>query len=166
MTIAEFDHVDIDKKKELLQKCCGSSAWINKMLQVFPVNDLIDLLEYADEKWYECKPEDWLEAFEHHSTIKDIKSLRENFSTTERASDEQAGVNEITEELLEAISDGNRLYHEKFGFIFIVYATDKSAKEILALLQERLLNKPEDEIKIAAAEQNRITKSRLEKLFV
>lgn len=167
MTIAEFDHLDINTKKELLQKCCGSSSWVNKMLHIFPVNDLIDLLEYADEKWSECKQEDWLEAFEHHPMIGDVQSLKEKFSATAQwASDEQSAIHETSEETLEAISVGNRLYHEKFGFIFIVYATGKSAKEMLTLLQRRLLNKPEDEIKIAAEEQIRITKKRLEKLFV
>ena len=71
MTIADFDHLDSSKKKELLFNCCGSSAWVKEMLEIFPVNDLLDLLEYAEEKWFDCNPADWLEAFEHYPRIGD-----------------------------------------------------------------------------------------------
>ncbi len=166
MTIAEFDHLSSDTKSELLQNCCGSATWANEMLTVFPVNDLIDLFEYADEKWNECKSGDWLEAFTHHPAIGDVNSMKEKFyATADWAQVEQSGVSDASQELLNALAEGNKKYHEKFGYIFIVYATGKPAKEMLTLLEERLKNNPEDEIKIAAAEQIRITKNRLEKLF-
>ena len=60
MTIADFDHLAESEKKVLLQKCCGSSGWVSKMLRIFPVNDLIDLLESADDAWEECKKNDWI----------------------------------------------------------------------------------------------------------
>lgn len=166
MTIAEFDHLNDDKKKEILHNCCGSATWVNKMLTVFPVNDLLDLFEYADEKWNECKKDDWLEAFEHHPAIGDVNSMNEKFyATADWAQVEQAGANDASQEILDALAEGNKSYHEKFGFIFIVFATGKSVNEMLTLLQERIKNRPENEIEIAAAEQIRITKNRLEKLF-
>ncbi len=166
MTIAEFDHLDNERKKELLQKCCGSSSWVNKMLTVFPVNDLLDIFEYADEKWSECKQEDWQEAFDHHPATANVNSMKEKFyATADWAQVEQTGANNASQEILDALAEGNKCYHEKFGFTFIVFATGKSASEMLVLLQERLKNNPEAEIEIAAAEQIRITKNRLEKLF-
>ncbi len=166
MTIAEFDHLDYDKKKELLHNSCGSSAWVNKMLHVFPVEDLVDLLEYAEEKWDECKQEDWLEAFTHHPAIGDIKSIKEKFyATADWAQVEQAGADEASQEILQSLAEDNKIYHEKFGYIFIVFATGKTGEEILAILHDRLKNNPGEEIKIAAAEQIQITKNRLEKLF-
>ncbi len=59
----------------------------------------------------------------------------------------------------------NQAYFDKFGWIFIVCATGKSAEEMLSLLQARLPNQPEDELRIAAAEQNKITLLRLRKLL-
>ena len=59
----------------------------------------------------------------------------------------------------------NRAYFDKFGWIFIVCATGKSAEEMLALLEARLPNDPQTEIRIAAAEQNKITLLRLGKLL-
>lgn len=136
------------------------------MLTAFPVEDLVDLEECAVEKWYECTEEDWKEAFENHPQIGDIDSLKEKFaSTAEWAAGEQSGVTESTQEVLQNLAEGNKLYKEKFGYIFIVCATGKSADEMLSMLEERLPNTPEEEIEIAAEEQNKITKIRLEKIF-
>lgn len=166
MSIAEFDHLDIERKKQLLQQCCGSSSWVNKMLSVFPVEDLVELFEAAEEKWYQCSEEDWKEAFDHHPKIGDINSLREKFAATKNwASKEQSGVDNASENIITQLAEGNNKYEQKFGFIFIVCATGKSAEEMLNILQGRINNTPEEEIKIAVAEQDKITKLRLEKLF-
>ena len=166
MTIADFDHLDIEQKKKLLYQCCGSTAWVEKMLTIPPANDLIDLFEDAEEKWYECSEKDWKEAFSNHPKIGDLESLKKKFaSAAQWATNEQSGVNVATEKTLERLAKGNKLYEEKFGYIFIICATGKSAEEMLENLEERLSNDPKDEIKIAAGEQNKITQLRLEKFF-
>ena len=63
------------------------------------------------------------------------------------------------------MAERNREYEEKFGYIFIVCATGKDAAEMLSILRSRLLNQPDDELRIAAEEQNKITCLRLEKLL-
>ena len=78
---------------------------------------------------------------------------------------EQKGISHVSEDLLKEIEEGNQLYENNFGYIFIVCATGKTAEEMLALLNERLKNDPKAELLIAAKEQNRITRLRLEKLF-
>ncbi len=166
MTIAEFDHLPTEKKRELLKQCCGSEAWVNKMITIFPVEDLVEFLESAEEKWYECTEEDWKEAFEHHPQIGDINSLKQRFANTaEWAAAEQAGINDSSDEVLQNLAEGNKLYQNKFGYIFIISASGKSAGEILTRLELRLPNSAEAEINMAAEEQNKITKIRLEKLF-
>lgn len=166
MTIAEFDHLPEEAKKELLLQCCGSSAWADKMLMVFPVEDLVELLEAVEEKWDECNEEDWKEAFDHHPKIGGINSLKEKFADTAQwATAEQSGVNDAAEIVIQELAKGNEEYEKKFGNIFIVCATGKSAEQMLEILKERLHNSKEDEIKIAAAEHLNITKLRLEKLF-
>jgi 2-oxo-4-hydroxy-4-carboxy-5-ureidoimidazoline decarboxylase len=86
-------------------------------------------------------------------------------STAAWASGEQSGVNNVSRETRAALAEGNRLYEEKFGYIFIVCAMGKSAEEMLVLLHSRLSNTPEVEIKMAADQQNEITKLRLQKLL-
>ena len=64
-----------------------------------------------------------------------------------------------------ALQRRNEEYHERFGFIFIVCASGKSAEDMLAVLSERLHNEPARELEIAAAEQKKITQLRLQKLI-
>ncbi len=166
MTIAAFDHLDQATKKAVLQQCCGSTAWVTKMLGVLPVEDLVDLLELAEETWYSCEESDWREAFTHHPKIGDMQSMKEKFSSAAHlAAREQASVQQASENILHQLAAGNKQYEDKFGYIFIVCATGKSAGEMLALLNDRLDNQPLTEILIAMEEQNKITRLRLEKIF-
>ena len=165
MTLHELNTLPKNQLKDELMKCCGSSAWVNKMLPFFPADDLVELLEDAEEQWYQCSEEDWKEAFTHHPKIGDIDSLKKKFaSTAQWASGEQSAVSAASQETIEALAKGNADYEKKFGYIFIVCATGKTAEEMLELLKARLNNNPKDEIEIAADEQNKITKLRLEKL--
>jgi len=166
MTLHQLNHLPKNELYEALFKCCGSAAWVNKMLSVFPVEDYVDLVEDAEEKWNECTKADYLEAFSHHPKIGDVDSLKQKFaSTAQWASGEQAGVNEASDDIIRQLAEGNKAYEEKFGYIFIVCATGKSAGEMLAILNERLPNTPEEEIQNAADQQMQITKLRLEKLL-
>ncbi len=166
MTLEELNTISQPQLKEELLKCCGSSSWVKMLMAYFPVDDVNRLLEEAERIWRECSEDDWKEAFGHHPRIGDVELLTEKFTSTAHwASGEQSGVNTASKETIEALAEGNHLYEEKFGYIFIVCATGKSAEEILGMLQSRLENKPGDEIKIAADEQNKITKLRLEKLL-
>jgi len=166
MTIAEFDHLDAEQKRKFLFQCCGSTAWVEKMLTIPPAEDLIDLFEDAEEKWYECNEKDWKEAFSQHPKIGDIDSLKEKFdSAAEFAKDEQSSAKEASTQVLQSLATANKQYEKKFGYIFIVSAAGKSADEMLGILTARLNNSEEQEIKIAMEEQNKITRLRLEKLF-
>jgi len=166
MILEELNTLDQQHLREELLKCCGSSSWVKMMMAYFPADSKEELLEEAEEIWSECSEDDWKEAFAHHPKIGDVESLTKKFaSTAQWASGEQIGVSTATPEIIQALANGNSLYEEKFGYIFIVCATGKSAAEMLELLQARLQNKPAEEIKIAAAEQNKITKLRVEKLL-
>lgn len=166
MTLHQLNILPKEQLEEELFKCCGSTAWVNKMLPFFPAEDLIEILEDAEEQWYQCSEEDWLEAFTHHPKIGDVESLKKKFASTATwASGEQSGAAAASQQTMEALAKGNDDYEHKFGYIFIVCATGKSAAEMLQLLQQRLPNNPSEEIKIAADEQNKITKLRIEKLL-
>ena len=166
MTLHELNILPKEQLKEELFKCCGSKTWVEKMLPFFPADDMVELLNDAEDQWYECSQEDWLEAFTHHPKIGDVESLKKKFaSTAQWAGNEQGAVKEASEETLKALAKGNEEYEKKFGFIFIVCATGKSAGEMLMLLDSRLPNTREQEISIAMEEQNKITLLRLQKLL-
>ena len=166
MTIQQFNHLTTHQAKEELFKCCGSSVWAEKLARKIPFNSTEELKRESDKIWNDCSDEDALEAFKHHPKIGDIKSLEKKFASTKQwASGEQAGVNEASQNILQDLANGNEEYEKKFGYIFIVCATGKTATEMLALLQLRLPNSPDKEMKIAMQEQNKITHIRIDKLF-
>ena len=165
MTIQALNKTSKKQLKLELSKCCGATAWIDKMAAAFPIKDEQELLKISKQKWSECTEQDWLEAFTHHPKIGDVKSLFEKFASTAKwASGEQSAVNTATNKIIDELAKGNAQYEQKFGFIFIVCATGKTAEEMLALLNKRMSNSIKKELKIAAGEQQKITQLRLKKL--
>jgi 2-oxo-4-hydroxy-4-carboxy-5-ureidoimidazoline decarboxylase len=151
-----------DEAWELLRTCCGSRRWVERMVARRPFGAPETLLSAAREEWFALSPDDWREAFSHHPKIGDRDALRKRFATTRHLSErEQQGVNAASDEILADLAEGNRAYEQKFGYIFIVCATGRSAGEMLAILSERLSNDPQTEIGIAAGEQAKITEIRL-----
>lgn len=151
---------------ESFMQCNTSEKWCGSMAESRPYADYQSVLNSADEFWAESKEKDLLQAFEGHPEIGDVSTLREKYRNTEKlAGHEQSGVNTATENTLQSLSQGNKDYKEKFGFIFIVCASGKSADEMLGLLLKRLPNSREQELINATEEQRKITHIRLEKLL-
>ncbi len=151
---------------EAFMQCNTSERWCKNMEKSRPFSDVESLKQQADEYWRKSKEEDLLQAFEGHPEIGDVSTLREKYRNTEKlAGHEQSGVNIASENTLQSLSQGNKNYKEKFGFIFIVCASGKSADEMLALLLERLPNSREQELENAAEEQRKITQLRLNNLL-
>jgi 2-oxo-4-hydroxy-4-carboxy-5-ureidoimidazoline decarboxylase len=148
-----------------LTRCCGSSRWVERMLARRPFASLAELRLAATEAWSGLDRADYLEAFGHHPRLGvDPARLRERFATADWSNQEQSGVREADDATLEALGAGNAAYEARFGFVFLVCATGKGAREVLTLLEQRIGNDAETELGIAAAEQAKITQLRLEKL--
>ena len=161
MTLNELNNLSKEEAGKLLSSCCGSSKWSSLLMKKFPFKDENDLVAVAEYSWYnECAEADWLEAFTHHPKIGDVKSLTEKF-----AGKEQAAVAAASKEIIEALAKANSDYETKFGFIFIVCATGRSADEMLRLLNDRINNSKEEELNIAMGEQHKITIIRFKKLL-
>jgi len=160
-----LDRAASDEARDLLRSCCDASAWVERMMARRPFGSHDSLIAAARDEWFGLQRSDWLEAFGHHPKIGDRDSLRQRFASTAHLSEhEQAGIDGAPEDVLEALAAGNREYERRFGYIFIVCASGKSADEMLGMLRQRLPNPPDVEIWIAAEEQARITELRLKKL--
>ncbi|HXU34530.1 MAG TPA: 2-oxo-4-hydroxy-4-carboxy-5-ureidoimidazoline decarboxylase [Thermoanaerobaculia bacterium] len=140
--------------------CCGSRTWARRMTEGRPYGDGATLLETADQVWWSLAPEDWGEAFAAHPQIGE-KKIEGDDRFRRWSEQEQAGVASAETALLAELAEANRAYAERFGYIFIVCATGKSAGEMLGLLRSRLGNDPETELRVAAEEQRKITRLRL-----
>jgi OHCU decarboxylase len=149
-----------------LLKCCGCSKWAQVMLESRPFLNQNDLVAKAETSWWALGEEDWLEAFRAHPKIGEQKAAAaQSEQARSWSAQEQSGVTDAAAETKAALAAGNREYEQRFGFIFIVCATGKTSEEMLAILTERLQHDSETELRVAAAEQQKITQLRLEKLI-
>ncbi len=136
------------------------------MAESRPFAMLDNLFNRADEIWSKLSTADYLEAFEAHPKIGSKKPAAvQQFRATSWSAGEQAGMDDAESPVRDRLDEANGLYEAKFGFIFIVCATGKSAGEMLVICQSRLGNSLETELKIAAEEQRKITGIRLGKLL-
>jgi allantoicase len=146
--------------------CCGSKKWANEMLALRPFAGREALLDAADRIWLALAPDDWLEAFLHHPPIGGNKAAKKQSDAARRwSSGEQSRAQQASDETRARLAEANQAYHAKFGTVFLICATGKSAEEILASARARLANDLETERQIAAEEQRKITRLRLEKLL-
>ena len=167
MTLSDWlDGLPRDRAAEVLQRCCGARRWVDGMLAARPFGADEAVFAAADRVWSDAAPDDVHEALAHHPEIgADLAALRARFArTADWSAGEQGGMREADEATIVALRDGNVRYRERFGHTFVVCATGKRADEMLALLQARIANDPATELRIAAAEQAKITRLRLEKL--
>lgn len=166
MTIQGLNSLPEAQAVAELMRCCGCRRWAETLASKRPFKSRDELIAAADREWSRTSREEWLEAMSHHPRIGGKDALRAKFAATQKWSQgEQASVAAADEATLDALAAGNAEYEEKNGFIFIVCATGKSAAEMLALLKQRLPNTKEQELAIAAGEQAKITRIRLEKLI-
>jgi OHCU decarboxylase len=149
-----------------LRQCCGSQSWAEQMSNARPYATLEAVTRHAEQLWWSLTPDDWLEAFRSHPKIGE-KKAGDNVSAQSQqwSGQEQAAVSSASQATVDSLATLNRAYEQKFGFIFIICATGKTSAEMLAALQERLQHDSDTELRLAAAEQAKITELRLKKLL-
>ena len=153
-----------------LFKCCGSRAWAARVASQGPYDESgsAKLLNVARDVWWtKCSVKDWLEAFEAHPRIGDVSQLKKKFQATEDlcSNEQSATMGSSTTATLEELKEWNDRYFDKNGFIFIIFATGKTADQVLKVLKERYENSSAQEVVNAAIEQMKITELRLGKLL-
>ena len=162
---AKLNACNDDDARAALSNCCAAEKWVNAMLAARPYASDDVLFAACDDMAATLAEPDWLEAFAAHPLIGDVDSLRKKYAATKQlAAGEQSGVDAASETTLRELAMLNSAYFQRFGFIFIVFATGKTADEMLAILKSRINNSREQELANASAEQLKITRLRIEKL--
>jgi 2-oxo-4-hydroxy-4-carboxy-5-ureidoimidazoline decarboxylase len=144
--------------------CCGSTRWAHELAQARPFVDEAALFSFSDSIWLRLSADAWDEAFRSHPRIGEHKAPVAATPQSAIWSDkEQSGVGGSDEETLFRLARGNRIYEERFGRVFLVCATGKSAAQMLEILKRRLENDPQTELRETAEQQRQITQIRLRK---
>ena len=176
MRLADLNELPNAAAARELLRCCGSTRWAREMAQARPFADVDAVAAAVDKICDALGAADWLEAFAAHPRIGESgragRSGRSGRSggageagTSEWSQQEQASARGASDAVRERLAVGHRNYEARFGYIFIVCATGKSAEEMLASLERRLAHSPSDELRVAAQEQRTITHLRIAKLF-
>jgi OHCU decarboxylase len=159
VTLEALNQMDRKAAEAAFTRCCGSTAWARSMAAARPFASVEDMTATADAIWRSLGASDWLEAFGAHPKIGE---QARGASWSER---EQSGMQTAGDDLRKRIAEENAAYQLRFGYIFIVCATGKTAEEMLADLDARLSNDPAAELQVASDEQRKITRLRLAKLM-
>lgn len=151
-----------DEAAQTVLPCNGSPAWARAMVSARPFADTKSLFAAADDAWRSLPLDDWQQAFDSHPRIGESHAKAAGAQSLAWSEGEQSAASP-QEATRTALADGNRAYEARFGRIFLICATGKSAAEMLAILQRRLANDPDTELLEAAEQQRRITQLRLRK---
>jgi len=163
--LAVLNSLPKELAESALAACCGSAAWAARMVEARPFASLETLQAEAERVWQQLTPADWLQAFSTHPKIGEKKAPAGSAQSSAWAEKEQSGAADASGDTLRKLAQANAEYEQRFGYIFIVCATGKTADEMLALLRARLQNDSGAELQVAAAEQAKITRLRLEKFL-
>jgi OHCU decarboxylase len=161
--LARWNELPQSEAEQEALSFCGSMEWAKRLCIRRPYSRTIDVLAEASEIWWSLDPSDWLDAFAHHPRIGEAVAAKANAQSLAWSGGEQAGVSGAEATVLQSLAEGNRAYEAKFGRTYIVSASGKSAEELLHILERRLLNSPEQELREAAEQQAAIIVIRLKK---
>lgn len=165
ITVAQLDDFPETQAAFVLAACCGSSRWVASMVARRPFRTRAKVLATAEDVARELQPADWIEAFSHHPRIGErLSTVAVSTMAREWSADEQSTASDMDDWTRPKLADGNAQYERRFGFPFVVFASGRSANELLAMLEERLGNDSDAELSIAAREQQLITRHRLDRL--
>jgi OHCU decarboxylase len=166
--LRQWNQLSVEEAIKVILPCCGSKAWARGMAARRPVLDKTALLALSAGIWRNLARSDWMEAFQSHPRIGESRppSLERQpapAQSVEWSTQEQRNVGDADAAVKSTLAEANREYERRFDRIFIVCATNKSAAEILEILQRRIKNDEETELQEAAEQLRQITEIRLKK---
>jgi 2-oxo-4-hydroxy-4-carboxy-5-ureidoimidazoline decarboxylase len=159
--LVRWNSIDSTLAAEQILPCCGSRAWAAELAARRPIADDDHLLISSDAVWVSLPKAAWQEAFDSHPRIGQQKAKAATETSLGWSASEQSAAMTAGEAAKVALAEANRTYEEKFGRIFIVCASGRSAAEILGILEARMKNDAVTELHEAAEQQRQITQIRL-----
>lgn len=164
--LAAWNDADETTALDAMLACCAAHRWAQAMVALRPFGAVENLSLTADEVWSTMEEPDWMEAFAAHPRIGVRNAGPDKTTAAAWSRQEQSSTSAAPQQVLAQLAEGNLVYEQTFGFTYIVCATGKSAEEMLAILQRRLTNDRETELREAAVQQRQIIQIRLGKWLV
>ena len=162
-TLAHWNALTPEAAAAAILSCCPSRAWAAGMSVQRPVGDATELLALSSQVWRALRPEEWTEAFASHPRIGERKAGRNTGARSLEwsAQEQRVAVSSSFADVAEALAAANVRYERRFGRVFLICASGRTAEEMLEQLETRMSNDPVTELQVAAEEQRKITDLRL-----
>lgn len=159
MLLQQFNEADRAQLDATLRPCVDNQRWIDEIAAARPFTTLNQLFSQALNAANPFTPSEVAAAMAHHPRIGERAAGNSAEAALSRK--EQSAVDPANQALAQALADGNRAYEEKFGQVFLIRAAGRTPQEILAVLQKRLGNTPDQEAPIVAQQLREIAVLRL-----
>jgi len=153
-----FNRLTDRQRMNLLYGVCSSPIWARRVLAGGPFRDVDALLDRADRVLAELPDGEIDAALDGHPRI---GAKVDNASSAR----EQSAVASAGDDVKAELAAKNREYDDKFGYVYLVCASGRSAEELLAILTDRLHNDPDTERRVMRSELAKINRLRLERLL-
>ena len=160
--LAPCNALDPAAAAQAILPCNGSLAWAEGVAALRPFHNVEQICAASDKVWLALSHKAWQHAFDSHPRIGEQQAKAATSASLAMSAHEQSAA-QLTDDIQQQLAAANREYEAKFGRIFIVCASGKSAAQMLAILRARLANDPATELHEAAEQQRQITQLRLRK---
>jgi 2-oxo-4-hydroxy-4-carboxy-5-ureidoimidazoline decarboxylase len=165
VTLDDLNRAPRNDAERALRACCNSGRWVEALLALRPFTSVDALAKASDIAWRQTGPNDWREAIAGHPRIGERSAPSADDRSGNWSVREQSAIDTASDATRAELAAANREYEARFGHIFLVSATGKSASELLDIVRRRLQNEPDAELAIAGEELRQIARLRLEKLI-
>ncbi|MBO0981847.1 2-oxo-4-hydroxy-4-carboxy-5-ureidoimidazoline decarboxylase [Microbacterium sp. SD291] len=156
MLLTEFNSSTRDDAVGVVKPALDIPRWYDAIVDARPYASVDALATAAMEAAAPLSEAELDGALAHHPRIGERATG--DSAEAAHARSEQSGVDAAA---ADALAAGNRAYEERFDRVFLVRAAGRSADDILALLQQRLGNTPEQELAVVDQQLREIAALRL-----
>jgi len=161
--LASFNALPADRAAEALTACCASRRWVCALAEARPYPTVGDLYHAAAERLRLLGWPDLLEALAAHPRIGERARGESREAAWSRA--EQSAAGDADARTAADLAAANAAYEEKFGHVFLIRATGRTAPEMLAEALARLGHDDLAEQAVVRRELGQIVRLRLDKML-
>ena len=162
--VEAFNSLPAARLTEDLLACCAAPAWGSKLAAGRPYRSRSALFAAAGAASEGLTWPEVLVGLSAHPRIGERAagdSKEAAWSRREQSAAASSGDDATRAALVEA----NRAYEERFGHVFLIFASGRSQEEILAVARARITNDEASERGVVAGELGKIALLRLERLL-
>jgi len=162
--VEAFNALPAVRLEEDLLACCAAPAWGAALIAKRPYRERADIRAEADAAARALSWAEVLVGLSAHPRIGE-RAAGDSAEAAWSRREQSAAAQTADEATSAALIEVNRAYEERFGHVFLIFASGRTQAEILAAARERLGNDEPAERAIVTDQLRRIALLRLERVL-